>query len=107
MLAIAYHESGGGNSRTAKLLNNHFGIVGPNNLKKTHNITSRYKQYTSVTDSYFGFCKLISSKSFFSQLKGTTDVAKWVNSIASSGYAGSSKAWAEKIKWIIKNYSLK
>lgn len=106
ILAIAYHESAGGKSRNAKLLNNHFGIKGSNNLKRTHGITSKYKQYASVTDSYFGFCKLIQSKPFFHSVKGSTDVVKWINSISNCGYASGSKTWPEKIKWIIKQNKL-
>jgi flagellum-specific peptidoglycan hydrolase FlgJ len=107
MLAVAYHESAGGQSRNAKLLNNHFGITGSNNLKHTHNITSRYKQYDNVTESYIGFCQLVSRRSFYDNLKGSIDYSKWVNAIAKSGYSSNSTKWATKINWIIKNYSLK
>ncbi|CAB4159464.1 FlgJ Muramidase (flagellum-specific) [uncultured Caudovirales phage] len=106
MLAIAFHESGAGKSRNAKLLHNHFGITGSNDLKRTHNITSRYKQFSSVVESYAAFCQLVAKRAYYAELKGTTDVKKWVTTIAKSGYAGSSVSWAEKIKWIISHYKL-
>ena len=105
MLAIAYHESGGGISRNAKLLNNHFGIVGSNNLLKTHGIKSKYKYYPSVLDGYIGFCNLVSKKGFYTKLKGNVSYSKWVYSIHSSGYC-PSETWPGKVISIIKKYGL-
>lgn len=105
MLAIAYHESGGGISRNAKLLNNHFGIVGSNNLLKTHGVKSKYKYYPTVLDSYIGFCNLVAKKKFYSNLKGNTSYSKWVYSIHSSGYC-PSETWPGKVISIIKKYGL-
>lgn len=105
MLSIAYYESGGGKSRNAKLLNNHHGIVGSNNLLKTHKIKSRYKQFVSVTASYIGFCDLVSKKSFYSKLKNDKDVSKWVYGLYNSGYCSSTK-WASIILSIIKKNEL-
>ncbi len=105
ILAIAYYESGGGKSRAAKLLNNHFGIVGINNLMSTHNIKSRYKYFDSVLSSYQAFCLLVSSRKYYSNVKDSDDNKKWVNAIASGGYAHSDK-WPSKILSIIKSYNL-
>lgn len=106
MLAVAMQESGGGVSRNAKLLNNHFGIMGSNNLKKTHGITSRYKWYPSDTASYEGFCLLVSRRKFYSSLKGNTNPTTWIKAIANSGYAGNAVKWSAAIIGIVRKYNL-
>lgn len=65
ILAIAYVETGGGNSKNSKALNNHFGIVGKNTVNN-----SRYKSFASVNESYEAFCELITRKKYYGQLKG-------------------------------------
>ncbi len=57
ILAVAFVESGGGTSKNSKALNNHFGIVGKNNVN-----SSKYKSFSSVKDSYRAFCELLSRK---------------------------------------------
>jgi len=101
MLAVAYHESGGGVSRNAKLLNNHFGIVGKNNLLKTHGIKSKYRYFPSDTAGYVGFCDLVARKSFYANLKGNPDPAKWVYALHRAGYCPSS-TWPGKVIGIIR-----
>lgn len=101
MLAIAYHESGGGKSEVAKHSNNHFGIKGTN--KK---VNSKFRYYESDTASYIGFCNVISNKKFYSKLRGCTDVGKWVNSISACGYAGNSTTWPKKVLSIIRTKNL-
>lgn len=105
ILAVAYHESGGGTSRNSKLLNNHFGITGSNNLLKTHGIKSKYKYYPTVLDGFIGFCNLVSRKKFYESLKGNTTPSKWVYSIHSTGYC-PSQTWPSKIINVIETYSL-
>jgi Bax protein len=61
MMAVAYHESGGGVSLVAKKLNNHFGIVGDCRFDITKH-KSKYRYYPTITDSYIGFCNLVASK---------------------------------------------
>ena len=106
MLAVAYHESGAGTSQIAKLLNNHFGIKGKNDLMKTHKIKCSYKYYPSAEESYRGFCRLVTSKKYYEKLKGTDDVKKWVKSIAAAGYAANAERWSNSIIRVIKTYSL-
>jgi Bax protein len=106
MLAIAYHESGGGKSKIAKLLNNHFGIKGKNDLQVTHNIKSSYKYYVSPEESYNGFCRLVISKKYYHQLKGTSDVKNWLTCIAGAGYAANKTRWSNSILRIINLYRL-
>jgi hypothetical protein len=106
MLAVAMQESGGGVSRNAKLLNNHFGIMGTNNLLKTHGIKSRYKWYPSDTASYEGFCKLVARRKFYTTLKGNKNTTAWVKAIAYSGYSGNAAKWNAAINSIIRRYKL-
>ena len=101
ILAIAFVESGGGTSKNSKTLNNHFGIVGKNN------IGSRYKQFESKEASYEAFCKLVAKKNYYSALKGTEDFGKWVKAIASAGYSTQPGEWMRKINLIIHKYQLK
>jgi flagellum-specific peptidoglycan hydrolase FlgJ len=97
ILGVGYLESGGGKSKIAKVLNNHFGIVGKNNLYNNGNFKSKYKYYKSVTDSYIGFCNLVASKTYYSELKGNTNIEKWANAIASKGYAKNADAWSNYV----------
>ena len=99
ILGVGFLESGGGKSKVAKTLNNHFGIVGKNNLPKNGNFKSKYKYYKSITDSYIGFCNLVASKKYYPELKGNTSIEKWAKAIASQGYARDANAWS---KYIIK-----
>jgi len=105
MMAVAYHESGGGTSRNAKLLKNHFGIVGKNTLLKTHGIKSKYKQFESDTAGYVAFCKLVQSKKFYASYTLQTPVSKWVYSLWKTGYC-PSETWPKKVNYIITNYKL-
>ena len=99
ILSVGFLESGGGKSKVAKVLNNHFGIVGKNNLHKKGRFKSKYKYFYSVSDSYNSFCKLIASKSYYSTLKGNKDINKWAIAIASKGYAENANLWS---RYIIK-----
>jgi len=106
ILGVAIVESGGGNSRNAKLLNNHFGIVGKNNLLKTKGIKSRYKQYSSVADSYEDFCQLLSRRKFYPTLKGNTDYRLWVDAISKTGYSEVPAEWKKRISATIRKNKL-
>lgn len=106
MLAIGFYESAGGKSKVALLLNNHFGIVGPNKLMETHKIYSRYRHFESVKASYEGFCRLVASKKFYANLKGSTDADAWVWALFRVGYASSGQ-WPVKICKLIKQYEVK
>jgi len=99
ILCVGFLESGGGKSKVATILNNHFGIVGKNNLDKKDRFNSKYKYFYSVSDSYNSFCKLITSKSYYSTLKGNNNIDKWAIAIASKGYAENANLWS---RYIIK-----
>ena len=101
MMAIAYHESGGGKRYIAKHSNNHFGIKGKNRKHK-----SSYRYFESDTASYMGFCDLISKRVFYGKLKGENDPKKWVSHISKSGYAGNPSKWGSIIYGIISKKKL-
>src|SRR5688572_20005315 len=103
ILAVAILESGSGTSRNAKLLNNHFGIVGKNKLK---NVKSRYKQYESVYESYKDFCKLLKKKKYYDKLKGNMNYALWVDAISKAGYSEVPTIWKQRVISTIKKNKL-
>lgn len=106
ILGVAIIESGAGNTRNARLLNNHFGIVGSNRLHKTHGIRTRYKQYPSVAASYVAFCQLVSRRKFYPKLKGEKDYRKWVDAISRTGYSERPAEWRKKIIGAIQKNKL-
>ncbi|MDI3318791.1 glucosaminidase domain-containing protein [Pinibacter soli] len=107
ILGVAILESGSGRSRNAKLLNNHFGVIGKNNLRKLHPpVKSRYKQYAEVAASYRDFCKVISHKKFYKQLKGDGDYKKWTSQISRCGYTSMPRTWKNRVDKTIGKYRL-
>lgn len=106
ILGVAIVESGSGSSRNAKILHNHFGIVGKNNIRKTHGIKSRYKQYASPVDSYRDFCKVVARKKFYAKMKGKTDTQAWITAISKTGYSEAPALWTSRINSVIKKNKL-
>jgi len=106
ILGVAILESGSGTSRNAKLLNNHFGIAGKNNLLKTKGIKSRYKQYPSVRASYADFCGMLTRKKYYKKLKGTKDHKPWIEAMAKARYSEAPLEWKKRINATIKNNKL-
>lgn len=111
VLAIAMHESGCGNSVLAQKLNNQFGMKGNTVVVyKKHNkkVTTLYKQYDSVLDSFDDFARVISEKKKFSGLSDKFthyDYLGWVHGIQKAGYA-SSRKWGAQVLSIITKYQL-
>lgn len=105
ILGIAIIESGSCSSQNCKLLNNHFGIVGRNNIfhKKRK---SRYKQYPNSTASYIDFCRLMTRKKFYKTLKGNLNYALWADAISKSGYSEVPSVWKQRLLTTIKKYRL-
>ena len=101
MLAVAYHESGGGVSLVAKKLNNHFGIVGDCRFDITKH-KSKYRYYPTITDSYIGFCNLVASKKFYETMKGNTDEKQWLKKLGATGYA-SDPNWSTTVYKVVLN----
>ncbi|MBX2931106.1 MAG: glucosaminidase domain-containing protein [Chitinophagaceae bacterium] len=104
--AVSIIESGAGKSRNCRLLNNHFGVKGKNNLLKTKGIKSRYKQYTTNEESFIDFCKIISRKKYYPKLKGNNDYTLWINAIAKAGYSTTPEVWKKEINKAVRYYKL-
>lgn len=104
--AISIVESGAGQSRNTKLLNNHFGITGKNNLRKTKGIKSKFKQYDSPEESFREFCKMLTRKKYYAKLKGNNDYKLWVNAMSKAGYSTQPEVWKKMITGAIKKYKL-
>lgn len=101
ILSIAIVESGAGNSKIAKKLNNHFGIKGKNNVT-----WSRFKQYSNVEESFRDFCIKMSTKKFYNNLKGSDDYLLWLKKISLTGYSTKPKLWLKKLKKTIVLHKL-
>lgn len=106
MLGIAIIESGAGQSRNCKLLNNHFGIKGKNNLLKTKGIRSAYKQYPDGRASYVAFSQLMTRKKFYPKLKGKMDYKLWLDAISKAGYSTVPEEWKTNITAAIRKHKL-
>lgn len=106
ILGVAILESGSGTSRNCKLLNNHFGIVGKNDLLKTKRIKTRYKQYPDSLASYVDFCKLMTKKKFYKKLKDNSDHKLWADAISKAGYSEIPEYWKTKVLETIKKNKL-
>jgi Bax protein len=106
ILGVAIIESGSGTSRNSKLLNNHFGIVGKNDLMKTKGIKSRYRQFKSVTDSYIAFCKLFKKRKYYDKLKGSKNYMLWLDAMSKAGYSEVPEEWKQKIAGAIRKNKL-
>lgn len=101
ILAIAAVESSGGKGPTARVLHNHFGIVGKNSYVNHRGHKSRYKEYPNVYASYIDFCQLMTRKRFYSKLKGSEDCKAWVHAISASGYSEVPEEWTQKVMSVL------
>jgi len=106
ILAVATIESSSGAGKNAKILNNHFGIMGKNKLLKTRKIRTRYKQYPHITASYIDFCNLLARRKYYKRLKGNINYNLWVDAISKSGYSELPLEWKKRVTSIIKKYKL-
>lgn len=106
ILAVATIESSSGAGKNAKILNNHFGIMGKNKLLKTRKIKTRYKQYPNITASYIDFCNLLAKRKYYKRLKGNINYHLWVDAISKSGYSELPLEWKKRVTMIIKKYKL-
>ena len=99
ILGVAIVESGSGQSRTARELNNHFGIVGKNSLKRK----TRYRQYENVRESYDHFCRVLTRKAFYSGLKSTRNHELWIRAISRTGYSEMPSIWEKRVLGVIED----
>jgi len=106
ILAVAVVESSGGVGATAKVLNNHFGMVGQNNFVNQRGHKSRYKQYSNEIASYIDFCKVITRKRFYSRLKYKDDPKAWVKALSRAGYSEAPEQWEQKVFSVLASNKL-
>jgi len=97
ILAVASIESSGGQGPAAKVLNNHFGIVGDNDIVNRRGHKSRYKQYSNELASYLDFCQLLTRKRFYHKLKNNPDCVAWVKAMSDCGYSEVPQEWEQKV----------
>lgn len=107
-LGIAIIESGAGKSRNAKLLNNHFGIIGKNNMHKLKGKRRRsnYKQYANATLSYIDFANHLTRRKFYNRLKGKMNYILWVDAMSKDNYSEVPKIWKQRVISTIKKHKL-
>ena len=106
ILAIAYHESNGGESVVGRRLNNHFGLKGRVVGGDTVSVKSSYRYFQKPEDSYLFFCNLVANRKFYPALKGNKDYKKWVIALSKTGYAGNAKLWTLQIIQTIERNKL-
>lgn len=99
-------ESGSGQSRNCRLLNNHFGIVGKNNLQQTHGIKTRYKQYPSNEASFYDFVRVVSGKKYYAALKGNPSCRAWIVEMSKYGYSEVPGEWVKNVMGVINGQKL-
>ncbi|OCX50542.1 hypothetical protein BEL04_22460 [Mucilaginibacter sp. PPCGB 2223] len=112
ILAVAMHESGNGNSKIAQNLNNQFGVKGYNKTTyvtaKNKKVSTFYKHYDSVLESFEDFARIMTQRKQFSKLAATLtsfDYTGWAKGIQKAGYC-SSRRWSKDVLGIIKKYQL-
>ncbi|UQB70419.1 glucosaminidase domain-containing protein [Epilithonimonas zeae] len=101
ILSIAFMETGGGTSSACKVLNNHFGMTGKNEVNN-----SRFKSFTDSKASYRAFCEWVSKRKFYEKLKGSQNHNEWFVAIASSGYSTKPAEWKQKLNLVMKKIGL-
>jgi len=111
VLGVAMHESGCGNSKLAQHLNNQFGVKGGGHVvyySHKKKVSTAYKKYESVYDSFQDFARIMTERREFSGLAASLthfDYPGWAHGIQRHGYASSHK-WSAQVLDIIKKYSL-
>jgi Bax protein len=108
ILGVAMLESGSGTSKNARLLHNHFGIVGKNKLHKIKGATyrSKYKEFESDADSYTYFVKMLARKKWFSKVKGKPEYKLWLANMNRGGYSSAGQEWVKRVTSLITKHKL-
>lgn len=105
ILGVATLESGCGKSRNAKLLHNHFGMIGKNNWHEPNGKRSVYKLYDKPESSYIEFANHLTRRKFYHRLKGNMDYRLWVDAISKDNYSEIPLIWKTRVlKTIEKNH---
>jgi len=112
ILAVAMHESANGNSKIAQSLNNQFGVKGYSKTvyttAKNKKVSTFYKHYDSVMESFEDFARIMTQRKQFSKLASTLtnlDYKAWAHGIQKAGYC-SSHTWSKDVLAIINKYQL-
>lgn len=108
ILGVAMLESGMGTSKNARLLHNHFGIVGSNKLHKKKGVTyrSRYREFASDDASFQFFAKVMQKKKWYSKIAGNVSYKVWLKHMNSSGYSSAGHEWERRVGSMISRYKL-
>lgn len=107
ILGVAMLESGMGTSKNARLLRNHFGIVGKNNLAKNGGTyRSVYREFASDSVSYRQFVKLVQKRKWYPGMKGSDDYQAWLKKLIQSGYSTAGQVWINRVSAVIRRYKL-
>jgi flagellum-specific peptidoglycan hydrolase FlgJ len=106
MLGIGMYESNYGNSKVCRLLHNHHGLAGKNNLQKTHQIKSRYRYFETDSLGYVGFCTFISTRKYFATVSPNLTVEEWLTLIGRNGYCQNPSIWKKHILQILKQQGI-
>jgi len=106
ILGIALQESAAGTSKLCRVSHNHFGVKGRVKSSKTKSgyITS-YRKFDSDEAAYMYIGELISSRKYYTVLKGDMDYMKWLIAIHAAKYA-TSPTWVSHVDKMIKRYKL-
>jgi flagellum-specific peptidoglycan hydrolase FlgJ len=106
ILGIALQESAAGTSKLCRVNHNHFGVKGRVKSSKTKSgyVTS-YRKFESDEASYLYIGELISSRKYYTVLKGNMDYMKWLKAIHAAKYA-TSPTWVSHVDKMIKRYNL-
>lgn len=106
ILSVAAVESSGGMGPTARVLNNHFGMVGKNSFVNHKGHKSRYKQYSNELASYVDFCRLMTHKRFYKKLKDNDDCIAWIKAISRCGYSEQPGQWEQRVFSVLSSFKL-
>jgi hypothetical protein len=106
ILGIGIYESDYGNSKVCRLLNNHHGLAGKNNLLKTHGIKSRYKQFETDSLGYVAFCEYVAARKYYQTMPKNADIGLWLTTIGSHGYCQNPPIWKKHILQILSKNKL-
>ena len=108
ILGVAMLESGMGTSKNARLLHNHFGIVGSNKLHKKKGVTyrSRYREFASDDASFQYFAKVVAKKKWYPKMKGNTEYKVWLKHMNNTGYSSAGHEWERRVTGMISKYKL-
>lgn len=108
ILGVAMLESGSGTSKNARLLHNHFGIVGKNKLHKIKGATyrSKYREFSSDAESYQFFARMITRRKWYKQVKGKSEYKVWLAHMNHGGYSSAGQEWIKRVSSMITKHKL-